>query len=248
MKNGGENDQSASFVYKGQYFWYLQTKRHCFTQTNSEINGDFKGKECICSVQLAGIFTTHFTYSLFLSAATELMHTGPWRALETYMPQIWKECGGAAAHKATASSCRAISDQACYFYILNDKFKKRSKMAKYQKCQDFIPFLTPWQSSLSHNTQLLDATVWTPTFWCFPFCTCISIPVSVLLRDKKWGRKINLASFQLPYDTNWFVSPAAPCCWPDLFAHEQLLTSACWSLCCNLPDYLESSYSKLNLA
>lgn len=109
-------------------------------------------------------------------------------------------------------------------------------------------FLTPWQSSLSHNTQLLDATVWTPTFWCFPFCNCISIPVSVLLRDKKWGRKINLASFQLPYDTNWFVSPAAPCCWPDLFAHEQLLTSACWSLCCNLPDYLESSYSKLNLA
>lgn len=139
MKNGGENDQSASFVYKGQYFWYLQTKRHCFTQTNSEINGDFKGKECICSMQLAGIFTTHFTYSLFLSAATELMHTGPWRALETYMPQIWKECGGAAAHKATASSCRAISDQACYFYILNDKFKKRSKMAKYQKCQELIP-------------------------------------------------------------------------------------------------------------
>lgn len=127
MKNGGENDQSASVVYKGQCFWYLQTKRHCLTQTNPEINGDFKGKECICSVQLAGIFTTHFTYSIFLSAATELMHTGPRRALEMCMPQIWKECG--AAHNATASSCRAISDQACYFYILNDKFKKRSKMA-----------------------------------------------------------------------------------------------------------------------
>lgn len=40
-------------------------------------------------------------------------------------------------------------------------------------------------SSLFHNTQLLAAIIWmpvwdTPTFWCFPFRICVSIPVSVL--------------------------------------------------------------------
>lgn len=111
--------------------------------------------------------------------------------------------------------------------------------------QELIP--DTLQSSLSHNIQLLDAPVWvpvwyTPTFWCFPFCICFHSSGCAMealgcsKSDKKWGRKISLASFQLLYNSNSFLSPAAWRYRPDLCAHRAesiwipLLTSAGWSL------------------
>lgn len=81
------------------------------------------------------------------------------------------------------------------------------KWQNAKNSQELIP--DTLQSSLSLNTELLDVTIWmpvwdTPTLQCFPFCICVSIPVSVLwefcavqTETKTWGRKISLASFQL---------------------------------------------------
>lgn len=235
MKNRGENYQSACFVYKGQCFWYFQTKRHCFTQTNPEINGNFKGKESICSVQLAGIFTihftTHFTYSIFLSATTELVYTGPWRVLEDVHASdtegMWWCCPQSHSNQLQSN----LRPRLLLLYI-KDKFNKRPKMAKSSS-------LTPYKAP-SLTTELLDATicmpVWdTPTLWCFHPSVCMEAPCCSK-RDKKQGRKISLATFQLLYDSNSFLSPAAQRCQPDLFAQGAesiwitLLRSACWSL------------------
>lgn len=67
--------------------------------------------------------------------------------------------------------------------------------------QELIP--DTLQTSLSHQAELLDATIWDMST-VFPFLHLCFHPsvcaVGVLCRsnrDKKWGRKISLASFQL---------------------------------------------------
>lgn len=256
MKNRGENYQSSCFVYKGQCFWYFQNKRHCFTQTNPEINGNFKGKECICSMKLAGIFTIHFTYSIFLSATTELVHTGPLGALEDVHASdtegMWWCCPQSHSNQLQSN----LRSRLLLLY-LKDKFNKRPKMAKSSS-------LTPYKAP-SLTTQ----SSWMPQFVC-QFGTPPHFDVSIQMSvwklcavqtetKKKQGRKISLANFQLLYDSNSFLSPAAQCYRPDLCPgsreHLDHIPHVCLliALCSDFPAYLEASYStfntfKLNLA
>lgn len=172
-----------------------------------------------------------------------------------YMPQIQKECGG-VAHKATATSCRAISDQNCYFYtsktnLIRDQKWPRAHpwhLTKLPLSQHRAPGCHNLYASLGHLhfDVSIQMSVW-------KLCAVQTET------KKKQGRKISLANFQLLYDSNSFLSPAAQCYRPDLCPgsreHLDHIPHVCLliALCSDFPAYLEASYStfntfKLNLA
>lgn len=128
--------------------------------------------------------------------------------------------------------------------------------------QELIP--DTLQSFLSHNTQLLEATIWlpvwyTPTFWCFPFCIFVSIPVAVLWKlwavqrvtksgeEKLVWQVFSYFTIQTPFVSCSLTLSTWSLC-PQSREHLDPIAHICWLIpsFCHVPDCLEPSHSKFS--
>lgn len=171
-----------------------------------------------------------------------------------YMPQIQKECGG-VAHKATATSCRAISDQDCYFYTSKTNLIRDQKWPRAHPWHLTKLPLSQHRAPGCHN---LYASLGHPHTLMFPSKCLYGSSVLFKQRQKK-SREEKLvwqifSCFMIQTPFCLLQHNVIDLC-PGSREHLDHIPHVCLliALCSDFPAYLEASYStfntfKLNLA
>lgn len=248
MTNRGKDYQSACFVYKHQCFWYFQTKRHCFTQTNPKINGDFKGKECPCSEQLAGTHLFHLSFSNYWISARWLTKSAGrctclryGRNVEVLPPKPQQQ----AAEWSQTKIAAFISSMTHLKRVQNWPTAHSWHPTKFPLSQHTAPGCHNLDASLVHPHILMFPFL----HLCFHFSGCAMGALSCSKSDKKWGRKIKSGKFSAAL---WFkllfvscsltLSTRSLC--PQNRKHLDPTAHICLLIpsCSHFPDCLEPSH------